>query len=179
MRNKRYVGVLAAAALALLTPNASAFSNVAVGDTGTATLVSSTLAIGSFSSCTGSTWSLVATQDNGPGAGGTFSIPAASLTGCTAFGSATTFTPDTTTPWTLAVNGAGTATISGVNFVEHWGTITCRYQGTIYGAYNQTNGNMVLSGNVSRVSGSSLCPTPTAINGTYNIRNAGNVPVLL
>jgi len=179
MRINRYVGVLAAAALALLAPNASAFTNVAVGDAASAEVSSSTITFGSFSSCTGGTMSLVATQDDGPGAGGTFSVPAATFTGCQVFGSAATFTPDTTTPWTFAVNGAGAARISGIDFTERWGPLTCRYQGAISGAYSQSNGQMVLSGSITRTSGSTLCASSMAVSGTYTIRNAANAFVLL
>jgi hypothetical protein len=179
MRNKRYVGVLAAAALALVAPNASAFSNVAVGDTGTATLSSATLSLGSFASCTGATMSLTATQDAGPAAGGAFTVPAATLSGCTWFGSAAPLTPDTTTPWTLSIDGSGAATLRGIVLNLNWGSLNCQYGGDVGGTYNQTTGNLVIAGTVTRRSGSTLCASPATLNGTFNVKNAAGAFVQL
>lgn len=174
--------IMAAAAVAVaslgFTASAQAFSNAPVGSTVTGTLVSSTISLGSFSQCTSSTVSGPVTVDNGPGNGGAGNITAASFGGCTVFGSAATVTANAL-PWTLSVNGAGTATISGIDVTLRWGALTCSFRGSISGAYNQTTGNGVLSGNLSRYAGSSLCPTPSAVSGTYNIRNSANVPVLL
>jgi hypothetical protein len=174
--------IMAAAAVAVaslgFTASAQAFTNAPVGSTVTGTLVSPTIALGTFSSCTSSTVSGPVTVDNGPGNGGGGNITSATFGGCVVFGSAATVTANAL-PWALTVNGAGSASISGINVTLRWGSLSCTYQGAISGAYTQSNGNAVLSGNLTRTAGSSLCPSTAAVSGTYNIRNASNVPVLL
>ena len=172
MRTSHLLGIVATAAFALLTPNASAFTNVTTGDPVTAFLTSPTFAQGSFTNCTGSTLAMTVTQDAGPGAGGALEIHTASFSGCTSFGSPVTWTPDTSTPWPVTINGAGTATMRNFNYTQRWGSLWCQYSGDLMGAYNQATGQLVLSGSVTRRNGSSLCPSTAAISASYNVRSA-------
>lgn len=180
MRTSHLLGLAAAVAFALLTPNASAFTNVTTGDPVTAVLSSSQLWQGTYTFCTGSTLTLAVTQDAGPGAGGALAVTNPVFSGCSSFGSAMTWTGDTSTPWPVTISGSGATTIQGFTFTESWGSLACRYSGDLSAAYTQTTGQLVLSGNVTRRSGSALCPTPAAMSGTYNLRSATtNLPVTL
>jgi hypothetical protein len=157
--------------------SAPAFTNAPVGSQASATLVSPTIGLGSFMSCTGSAMNGTVAEDAGPAAGGAFDFSQVTYSGCQMFGSRVTWTANGT-PWRWSVNASGTAT-GPMDFSLAWGSLTAHYAGTISGVYTQSTGNLVLSGSVTRISGSSLMPSTAAIQGTYNVRNSANVPVQL
>lgn len=124
---------------------------------------------------------LTVTQDAGPGAGGALEVNTASFSGCTYLGNPSTQTPDTTTPWPVTINAAGTTVIRNFNYTLRYGQqLVCHYSGDLAGAYTQSTGNLVLSGSLTRRSGSSLCTSTAAVSGTYRLTLAGTtVPVTL
>ncbi|HWT95873.1 MAG TPA: hypothetical protein VN238_22925 [Solirubrobacteraceae bacterium] len=177
--------IMAAAAVAVaslgMASSAQAFTNAPVGTAVQGNLVSPTVALGSFSSCTSSSVSGAVTVDSGAGNGGVGNVTSASFGGCTVFSSAATVTP-LGLPWTLAVNGAGQMTLSNVQVRLQWGLLNCTYgPGTVSGQYNSPSAGLVtLSGTLNRTAGSSLCPATAAVSGQYRVTvtSSGAVVVL-
>jgi hypothetical protein len=78
----------------------------------------------------------------------------------------------------VTVDAAGRTTIRNFNYTLRYGQLTCHYSGDLSGVYTQTTGNLVVSGSLTRRSGSSLCASPIAVSGTYRLTLAGTtVPV--
>lgn len=168
---------VAVASLGFAT-SAQAFTNVTVGDDIYGELVSPTIALGSFSSCTDSSVSGHVSVDNGVNAGGAGPITSASFSGCQVFGSSATVTANL--PWgDLAVNGAGAMTLNNVDVNLRWGFLNCVYEGDLTGAYNETTGNVVLAGTMDQTGGSGFCPDDAAVQGTYNVTDENGDPVEL
>lgn len=174
MRSKTLAAVLAAAATVIAgigAQSASAFTNAPVGSTVTATLSSATWSMGTFMSCTQATLVGTVVSDAGPGGGGEIDFPQYATSGCTMFGSNLTVTGNTSPPWRWSVAGNGAVTHT-MDFSLAWGALTARLAGTLRAAYTQTNGSAVISGSVTRVSGSSLIPATAGIAGTYTVRSS-------
>lgn len=179
MRFVRRLSALLAllAALAAVAPAAAgAFTNAPVGSSVHHTLTSPVITFGSFAQCTGSSWDGVVTVDNGPGNGGSGNFTSVTFSGCTVFGSPATVTANNL-PWTWSENGSGVGTISGVDLTFRWGSLSCSFRGSLSWSYDWSTGILTISGSLVRYAGTSLCPSPSAVQGTFKVVNAANVPV--
>lgn len=185
MGRKKLAAALACAAavvgMAVGTSSAAAFTNAPVGTSVYGNLVSATFSLGAWLNCTGLASAGQVSVDNGPGAGGSISLSVISPFGCTAFSNPPTSATVTFNglPRTLAITSGGSATIGSGTVSVAFGSLSCTYNGTITGTFNNATSQLTLGGSLSRVAGSSLCQSTSAVSGTLFLQANGNVPLQL
>jgi hypothetical protein len=169
-----------AATAAFGAASAPAFTGISVGDPVFAVDDGNGISLGEIITCSSSLRGDIVT-DAGPGNGGTGRVLGGEPTNADDFtdcnlGSAH---GSYTTPWAITVDGAGNASIS--NIVASITTIgTCTYAGAITGSYDETTGEAVLSGNLTRTSGACFGGGASEpVSGTYVLTDQFGNPVQL
>lgn len=172
--------VVLAVTAAFVTTSASAFTGIDVGDPAFAVDDGNGISLGEIITCSSSLRGEI-TADDGPGNGGDGEVLGGNPTDASDFTDCNIGSADGvyTTPWAITVDGSGNASIS--NIVANITTIgTCTYAGSISGSYDETTGEAVLSGNLTRTSGSCFGGGASEpVEGTYVLSDQFGDPIQL